>query len=242
MTWLWVLGILLFLLFLLSMVRVGARAEMKDGELVLDVKLGPALIRVLPQKKMQLSPEKEAAKAAKAAKAAAKKEAKKEAQKTAKAAQKEARKGEKLSVKTARVKELLGDIRSAVDAIWPPLQRALNRTRKAVRIHPLQLALTVGAEEDPAMGAQVYGYIHAGVWTVMPLLEKVLDIPEPYIHVGLDFESPDTKVEGEAGLSIRLGTLLKVGLTVAVPALRWFLKWNKKQKQQQTAETTKKGS
>ncbi|MBQ5927647.1 MAG: hypothetical protein IIW96_00550 [Oscillibacter sp.] len=92
------------------------------------------------------------------------------------------------------------------------------------------------------MGAQVYGYIHAGVWTVMPLLEKVLDIPEPYIHVGLDFESPDTKVEGEAGLSIRLGTLLKVGLTVAVPALRWFLKWNKKQKQQQTAETTKKGS
>ena len=71
---------------------------MKDGELVLDVKLGPALIRVLPQKKMQLSPEKEAAKAAKAAKAAAKKEAKKEAQTTAKAAQKEARKGEKLSV------------------------------------------------------------------------------------------------------------------------------------------------
>lgn len=223
MTWLWILGILLFLLFLLSMVRIGARAEMKDGELVLDVKVGPALIRVLPQKKMQLSPEKEA-------------------QKTAKAAQKEARKGEKLSVKTARVKELLGDVRSAVDAIWPPLQRALNRTRKAVRIHPLQLALTVGAEEDPAMGAQVYGYIHAGVWTVMPLLEKVLDIPEPYIHVGLDFESPDTKVEGEAGLSIRLGTLLKVGLTVAVPALRWFLKWNKKQKQQQTAETTKKGS
>lgn len=223
MTWLWIIGILLFLLFLLSMVRVGARAEMKDGELVLDVKVGPALIRVLPQKKMQLSPEKEA-------------------QKTAKAAQKEARKGEKLSVKTARVKELLGDVRSAVDAIWPPLQRALNRTRKAVRIHPLQLALTVGAEEDPAMGAQVYGYIHAGVWTVMPLLEKVLDIPEPYIHVGLDFESPDTKVEGEAGLSIRLGTLLKVGLTVAVPALRWFLKWNKKQKQQQTAETTKKGS
>ena len=71
MTWLWIIGILLFLLFLLSMVRIGARAEMKDGELVLDVKLGPALIRVLPQKKMQLSPEKEAAKAAKAAKAAA---------------------------------------------------------------------------------------------------------------------------------------------------------------------------
>ena len=70
MTWLWILGILLFLLFLLSMVWIGARAEMKDGELVLDVKLGPALIRVLPQKKMQLSPEKEAAKPVEPAKPA----------------------------------------------------------------------------------------------------------------------------------------------------------------------------
>ena len=119
------------------------------------------------------------------------------------------------------------------------MKRALDRTRKGIRIHPLQLSLTVGAEGDPAVGAQLYGYMHAGVWSVMPALEKVLDIPDPYIHVGLDFESPDTSVEGEAGISIRIGTVLAVGFTVAVPALKWFLKWNKQRKM---IETTKKGS
>ena len=47
---------------------------------------------------------------------------------------------------------------------------------------------------------------------------------------GVDFESDDTSAEGEAGISIRIGTLLAVGFTVAVPALRWFLKWNKQKK------------
>ena len=225
MTWLWILGVLLFLLFLLCMTRVGARAVMKDGELTLDVKIGLIKLRILPQKKKD--PKKEA----KAADAAAKKAAKKKAPK------KETTKG--LSVKTTRLKALLADIRSAVDAIWPPMKRALDRTRKGIRIHPLQLSLTVGAEGDPAGGAQLYGYMHAGVWSVMPALEKVLDIPDPYIHVGLDFESPDTSVEGEAGISIRIGTVLAVGFTVAVPALKWFLKWNKQRKM---IETTKKGS
>lgn len=225
MTWLWILGVLLFLLFLLCMTRVGARAVMKDGELTLDVKIGLIKLRILPQKKKD--PKKEA----KAADAAAKKAAKKKAPK------KETTKG--LSVKTTRLKALLADIRSAVDAIWPPMKRALDRTRKGIRIHPLQLSLTVGAEGDPAVGAQLYGYMHAGVWSVMPALEKVLDIPDPYIHVGLDFESPDTSVEGEAGISIRIGTVLAVGFTVAVPALKWFLKWNKQRKM---IETTKKGS
>lgn len=239
MTWLWIFGIIL--LFLLCITRVGAYAVMKDGDLSLDVKIGLIKLRILPQKKKVPDPKKKAKKEAKAAEEAAKKKAKKEAQKAAKAAQKEARKGEKLSVKTARLRDLLADIQSAIDAIWPPLKRALNRTRKGVRIAPLQLSLTIGAEGDPAMGAQLYGYIHAGVWTVMPALEKVLDIREPYIHVGLDFDSPDTTLEGEARLTIRIGTLLAVGFTVAVPALKWFLKWNKKRKQQQTAETTKKG-
>ena len=225
MTWLWILGVLLFLLFLLCMTRVGARAVMKDGELTLDVKIGLIKLRILPQKKKD--PKKEA----KAADAAAKKAAKKKAPK------KETTKG--LSVKTTRLKALLADIRSAVDAIWPPMKRALDRTRKGIRIHPLQLSLSVGAEGVPAVGAQLYVYMHAGVWSVMPALEKVLDIPDPYIHVGLDFESPDTSVEGEAGISIRIGTVLAVGFTVAVPALKWFLKWNKQRKM---IETTKKGS
>ena len=241
MTWLWVLGVLLFLTVLLCLARVGAKAAVRNGELTLDVKIGFLKLRLLPPKKRAPDPKKEARQAAKAAEAQRKKTAKKETQKAAKALRKEERKGEPLSMKTERLRVVLADVQSAVEAIWPPLKRALNRTRKGVRIDPLQLSLTVGAAEDPAKGAQLYGWFHAGVWTAMPVLEQMLDIPAPYIHVGVDFDSDETKVEGEAGITIRIGTLLAVGFTVAVPALRWFLKWNRKNKQARQPDAVKKG-
>lgn len=225
MTWLWILGIIGFLLFLLCMTRVGAHVVFGGDLLTVDVKFGLFKFRILPGKEKKPDPEAETKHA--------KKKAKSDAKKAAKQAEKEARKGEKLSVKTERLKSLLADIQSAIDAIWPPLKQALNRTRKGVRIHPLRLSLTVGGSDDPAAGAQMYGYIHAGVWTVMPVLEQILTIYDPYIHVGVDFDSPDTKAEGEVGGSIRIGTLLAVGFTVAIPALKWFLQWNKKKKRAQ---------
>lgn len=234
----WILGIMAALLFLLCITRVGVRGKFGPEGLTLDVKFGLFRFRILPGKEKKKTEKQLAAEKQKAAEAAKKKEAREAAQK----AQKEARKGEKFSVKTERVKGILTDIQSAAEAIWPPLKRALNRTRKGIRIHPLQVSLTVGGAADPAAGAQLYGYLHAGVWTVMPALEQVLDIPDPYIHVGVDFESSDTSVEGEAGLAIRVGTLLAVGISIAIPALKWYLKWNKKRKQPETAgDASKKG-
>lgn len=238
MIWAWSLGIFIVLLILLCMTRVGAFAAVREGTLLLDVKIGWIRLHILPKKSQKSDPAKEAKAAEKKAAAQAKKEARKAAKK---AGQGEGEKG--FSVKTEQLKTILADVESAVHALWPPLKRALNRTRKGIRIDPMQVNLVVGAREDPAEGAKMYGYLHAGVWTVMPLLEQVLDIPGPYIHVGVDFESDDTSAEGEAGISIRIGTLLAVGFTVAVPALRWFLKWNKQKKQtgKVNAETTKKG-
>ena len=231
MTWLWILGIIGFLLFLLCMTRVGAWGKVSGSELTLDIKFGVFRIHILSKKAKKPNPKKEAKKAAREAEAAAKKAAQKAEKDAARAKRKEER--EPFSCKTARLKELLADVREAVDAIWPPLKRGLKRIGKGIRIQPLQLSLTIGGQEDPAQAAQLYGYLHAAVWTVMPALEQLLTIPDPYLHVGMDFDSPDTKVEGEAGISIRVGTLIAVGFTVLIPALRWFLKWNKKKKQAQ---------
>ena len=66
----------------------------------------------------------------------------------------------------------------------------------------------------------------------MPVLEAGLDIPDPHIHIGIDFTAAEAAVEGELGLTARIGTLLMAGLTVGIPALRWFLKYRKKMKQQ----------
>ena len=46
----------------------------------------------------------------------------------------------------------------------------------------------------------------------MPVLEKVLDIPEPSIHTDIDFDAQKPLVEGTVGVSARIGTLLGVGL------------------------------
>ena len=69
----------------------------------------------------------------------------------------------------------------------------------------------------------------------MPVLEKVLDIPEPSIHTDIDFDAQKPLVEGTVGVSARIGTLLGVGLGNAIPALRWFLRFRKKAKQKPPA-------
>ena len=68
------------------------------------------------------------------------------------------------------------------------------------------------------------------LWCVAAL--RLLVIPAPHIHIGIDFDHAKTETFGEAGISIRIGTLLGVGLGVGIPALKWFLRFQKKQKQQ----------
>ena len=205
---LWILGILLALLVLLCLTRVGVHALFGDA-LALDAKIGPFRIHILPGKKQDKKREKRA--------------------KEPKEAEKSEEKAEK---KPCFPKPSMADIREAVSVLWPPLKRALNRTRRGVRIHPMDLCVTLGGQEDPAAAAQLYGEAHAGVWAVMPVLERLLVIPEPHIHIGIDFNASETKVEGELGVTARVGTLLAVGATVAFLALKWFLRYRKKQKKQ----------
>lgn len=40
----------------------------------------------------------------------------------------------------------------------------------------------------------------------MPVLEQLLTVKDPQIHVGVDFQNEQTVAEGEAELSLRLGT------------------------------------
>lgn len=205
----WILGVLLTLIVLLCVTRVGIHAVFGGETLLLDAKLGLFRIHILPGKEPD-------------------KEKKKRTKKT-----KEAKKAEeKEEKKKPFPKPSLVDIREAVSLLWPPLKRALNRTRRGLRIQPLDLCVTLGGGEDPAAAAQLYGEAHACVWTAMPVLERLLVIPEPHIHIGIDFNVSETKLEGELGVTARAGTLLAVGATVAFPALKWFLRYQKKHKEQ----------
>lgn len=196
------------LIVLLCLTRVGAQVAMKDGSATVDVRVSLFHIRVYPKKE---KPEKE----------------KKE--------QKEKKKKDKAKKKSFP-KPGLEDIKDAVKTLWPPLKKAVGRVRRGIRVNPMDVSLTLGGQDDPAKTAELYGYLHTGMWNAMPVLEKGLDIPDPHIHIGIDFNTPKTEIEGELGITARIGTLLAAGLSVGIPALRWFLKYRKKMKKQ-TPET-----
>ena len=141
-------------------------------------------------------------------------------------------------------KPTFDDLKTAYQALWPPMKHALRRARRSIRVDPLLVSVTLAGKKDPAQAAEIYGYSNAAVWAGMPVLEQLLVIPSPQIHIGLDFEAEDSELDGSIGISLRIGTLLAVGFGVGLPALRWFLNYRKKcssrarQKNQDDAQAT----
>ena len=122
------------------------------------------------------------------------------------------------------------DLQDAARTLWPAAKKALRRTRRGIRVDPLRLSATLGGAEDPAAAAELYGGLHALVWTGMPALEKLVVIRDPGIHLGIDFDAQETRAEGELGISIRLGTLIAVGTQLAVPAIGWLRRFMKRRR------------
>ena len=220
--------VIVVLIVLLCLTRVGVRAAFGDGSVTVDARIGLIRFRAYPRppKKERPPKEKTARQLAKEEKATAAKEAKK-ARKVA----------EKQAKPKPDLKQIAVLVRSAVQELLPPLKRALARIGRGIRIRPLRLYVTLGAANDPAAGAQLYGEVNAAVWAVMPVLEQFADIPDPYIQVNLDFDNTKTTLQGEAGLSIRIGTLLAAAFGIGIPAARWFLRMQKQQKNQQKQQT-----
>lgn len=214
MVLLWVLGVLLGLLVLLCLLRVGAVIDY-DETLAVRVSVGPFRFQVLPAKE----PKKE----------------KKPGKKPKKQPEQDQNDSEKK--KSAFPKPDRTDIKSAVTDLWPPLKRALGRTRRGIRIDPLEASVVLGGRDDPAKAAEYYGYANAAVWSAMPALEQLLDIPHPHIHTGMDFEQGQDRYSVRMGVAIRVGTLLAVGLQLGIPALKWYLRFQKRHKQAETPHT-----
>ena len=185
-----ILGILLFF-FLLSLLRIGVRADFA-GDLAdtsVTVIAGPARIQMLPKPDKPEKPQKP------------KKEKKK------KTPQEESTKGKekkKLSLSAQDIKTLL-------PAVWASLKGGLRKTRQRLLIDPLELSAVLPGAMDPAGAAELYGYINAGMWTVMPQLEQLTRIPDPGLHVEVDFDSEQLRLTGRLGVSLQIRDLFAIG-------------------------------
>lgn len=133
--------------------------------------------------------------------------------------------------------EVLELLKTALTAI----KRALKRLKRSVRIDPLSLSVVV-ADNDPAKTAQTYGYLNAAVWTLMPLAEDTFDIPDPAIHLEMDFENERIKAEGEFGASLRVIDILAILFVLLVPIGKWYVRFTKAHKNDPPSAKTEKTS
>ena len=126
------------------------------------------------------------------------------------------------------------DIREAIHAAWNALERVLRRIGKGIRINPCQVSIIVGGTQ-PDRVAELYGQVSAAVWTVMPRLEQMIHIRDPYIHLDADFNAPAVNVEGQVGACLRIGDLFAIAFAAAVPLLKWYIPFSRRQKARQKA-------
>jgi len=187
-------------LFLLSLLRVGVHIAFGD-ELRVTALAGPARIQVLPKPD---KPKKE---------------------KPAK--EKKSEDGKKKEKKLSLTAE---NIRTVLPAVWESLKKGLRATRRRLRIEPMRVSAVLAGAIDPAGAAELYGYINAGMWTVMPQLEKLTRMPDPRIHTEIDFDASELKVSGEVGLSFQIRDFFAIGWAFTRPLLRWFMAMRKRKK------------
>lgn len=207
---LWILGILLALILLVLFLRVGVRIAFGD-ELRITAVAGPLRLQIVPRP--QRKPKKE----------------KKPKEKSEEKPQEDPKEKKKLGLTP-------GDIRSALPYLWQSLKGALRKTRQRLRVDPLRLSLVLGGEPDPAASAETYGWLSAAVWTFMPRLEELMRIPDPYIHLDVDYSAAETRAEGEVGLSFQIRDLFAIGFAFGIPVLKCLLRWKKEKKLREEAQ------
>lgn len=207
-----ILGVIAALIAVLLCLRVGVTASFGE-ELRVTAQIGPATVQIIPP------PEKKPAKE-KPKKAAAKAEKKPQER------------------KKPDIHLTLEDIRGGLHAVWQSIQGALRRAGKRIRIDPLRLSFVFG-DEDPVNTAQWYGWANSAMWAVMPRLEEMIHMPDPRIHMEMDFTATETKISGTVGASYRIGDLLAIGFAAIGPVLKFGIPFLRKQKAFKKAEAAK---
>ena len=166
MTALKVIGIILLIFILIGFLRVGALMQFGD-ELRVQLSVGPFRFTLLPAKEKKETPKKKAK------------------EKKPKSEGEEAKQKEKALAPQADKKEELRDL---ITTALSALKETAKRTCKRLRIDPLEILVVFGGT-DPADIAQTYGYASAAMWGVMPHLEDLFHIPDPSLHLRMDYSS-----------------------------------------------------
>lgn len=211
MTALKVIGIILLIFIAIGFLRVGALIQFGD-ELRVLLSIGPFRFTLLPAKETK------------------EKSPKKAKEKKPKPEGEDAKKK-----KPSLPKPTKEDLKDLITTALSALKETAKRTCKRLRIDPLEILIVFGGT-DPADIAQTYGYASAAMWGVMPHLEDLFHIPDPSLHLRMDYSAEKTRAEGTVGLSLRIRDGLHISLALLIPMLKWYLRYKKAHKNDAPAE------
>lgn len=187
-----ILAVVLLVLLLIGQVRVGSRARFNAGGFFLWVRLGKFRIKILPMKpKKEEAPSKP--------KPPPKKRPKKEKPPTP-------------------LPEKAGGALEYARALLPVALKAAGGMLRGVRVDVLELELTAGSP-DPADAAMLYGQANAALGALWHPLTRAFRVKDGAARVKLDFDAPGMTVYGTAELSIKIGTVVWIGLWAGFKAL-----------------------
>ena len=191
-----VLAAAVLALFLIGQVRVGGRAEFNAEGFFLWIRLGRLQIKLLPGKPKEDKPPKKRRKP---------KEPKKP------------KKPKKERPPTPWPEKAGGALEYA-QALLPVALEAAEGMWRGLRVDVLELELTAGGS-DPADAAMLYGQANAALGALWHPLTRAFHVKDGTARVKLDFDALGTTVYGQAALSIKIGTLVWIGLGAGWKAL-----------------------
>jgi len=204
----YILAAVVLVLFLIGQVRVGGRAEFNAEGFFLWVRLGKLRIKILPMK-----PKKDTEKKPKKPKK--KKEPKRPKEKP-----------------PTPLPEKVGGALEYAKELLPVGLEAAGGMLRGLRVDTLELELTAGSP-DPADAAMVYGQATAALGALWYPLTRAFRVKDGRARVDIDFDAPGMTVYGAAALSIKIGTVVWIGLRAGWKALFGALAAKKRIKMQQ---------
>lgn len=213
---LYILAVIALVLFLIGQVRVGGRAEFSAQGFFLWIRLGRFRIKLLPARpKGEKKPQKPK-KPKKSKKPKKPEKAKRPEEKTE---TEEPEKGKPKKEKpAASLPEKVGGALEYAQALLPVGLEAAKRVWRGLRVDTLEMELTAGSS-DPADAAALYGYANAALGALWYPLVQAFHVKDGRARVKLDFNAPGITVYAAAALSIKIGTVVRIGLRAGIRAL-----------------------
>ena len=126
-------------------------------------------------------------------------------------------------------------------ALFESLKKGLRKTRQRLKVDPMRLSVNF-AGDDPAKVAEMYGWASTAMWTVMPQLEQLIRMPDPRIHLDVDFNALKTRAEGEIGISLLIRDGIGIGGSFGIPLIKWLLATKKRKAARDKAAIIDKNS